>query len=65
MMSEHLMQRVEALAYDRSALLLRLKDMTRICEAVRYTSGLGKHQWERVEAAKKLIAEIEAAKPAA
>jgi len=64
-MSEHLMQRIETLAYDRGALLVRLKDLTRICEAVRLTSGLGKHQWERVEAAKRLVAEIEAAKPIA
>lgn len=29
-------------------------DLVRICEAVRYTSGLGRHQWERVEKARAL-----------
>ena len=64
-LSEHRMQRIETLADANATLLYRLKDVTRICEAVRFTSGLGKHQWERVEAAKRLIAEIEAAKPTA
>lgn len=35
-------------------LVAALKDICRICEAVRYTAGLGRHQWERVEKARAL-----------
>ena len=62
--NEHLMQRIEALAETNARLLVRLQDVTRICDAVRYTAGLGKHQQERVESAKALIKEIEAEKEA-
>lgn len=55
------LDRIEQLSCDRTKLLLRLKDLTRICDAVRYTAGLGKGQLERIEAAKKLISEIEEA----
>ena len=35
--------------------------LLRIIEAVRYTAGLGKHQMERVERAKKAIASVRSA----
>ena len=37
-------------------LLASLQDVVRICEAMRYTAGLGKNQVERIEKAKALIA---------
>ena len=36
-----------------------ITDLARMLEAVRYTSGLGKHQWERVERARKVAAEAD------
>ena len=36
-----------------------ITDLARMLEAVRYTSGLGKQQWERVERARKVAAEAE------
>ncbi|TDR34698.1 hypothetical protein [Aquamicrobium defluvii] len=53
------LDRIEQLSCDRTILLLRLKDLTRICDAVRLSAGLGKHQVERLEAAKKLISDLE------
>lgn len=40
-------------------LLVSLKSVTRICEAMRYTAGLGKTQMERIEKAKAVIAKAE------
>lgn len=48
------------LEHERQAskkLLDSLQEVVRICEAVRYTTGLGKNQLERVERAKAAIAE--------
>jgi hypothetical protein len=59
-MNEHLMQRVEALAGENALLLLRLKDTTRMLEAVRYTAGLHGNQIDRLKLAQAVIAEIEA-----
>ena len=36
-----------------------ITDLARMLEAVRYTAGLGKHQWDRVERACKVAAEAE------
>lgn len=36
-----------------------LVDVARICEAVRYTSGLSRNQWERVEKARKVAADAD------
>ena len=38
-------------------LLTSLQEVVRICEALRYTAGLGKNQVERIERAKAAIAE--------
>ena len=45
---------IERLEDREVELVAALKDVCRICEAVRYTAGLGKHQWERVEKARAL-----------
>lgn len=37
-------------------LLASLQEVIRICEAMRYTAGLGRNQLERIERAKALIA---------
>jgi hypothetical protein len=49
---------------ERTKLQLRLgdtihaiNDLARMLEAVRYQSGLGKSQWQRVERARKVAAE--------
>jgi hypothetical protein len=34
-------------------------DLARMLESVRYQSGLGKNQWERVERARKVAAEAD------
>lgn len=47
----HVIEQLEAREAELSA---ALKDICRICEAVRYTAGLGRHQWERVEKARAL-----------
>jgi hypothetical protein len=39
------------------ALLNSLEEVVRICEAMRYTVGLGKNQLERIERAKAVVAE--------
>lgn len=36
-----------------------ITDLARMLEAVRYTAGLGKHQWDRVERARKVAAEAD------
>lgn len=36
-------------------------DLARMCEAVRYSAGLGKHQWERVEKARAIAAKADEA----
>lgn len=36
-----------------------ITDLARMLEAVRYQSGLGKNQWERVERARKVAAEAD------
>ena len=38
-----------------------LKDLARLCEAVRYSVGLGKSQLDRIEKAKSIIAKVESA----
>ena len=50
-------ERIEKLAGDKAQLRARLGDVIRICEAVRYTAGLGKGQVERLERAKAIYAE--------
>lgn len=35
-----------------------LSDVVRICEALRYTAGLGKNQLERIEHAKTALVEV-------
>jgi hypothetical protein len=47
-------------AMDRGEVLDCLKGLVRYCEAVRYTAGMGEHQLKRLEAAKALIAKLEA-----
>lgn len=58
--------RIFDLTYERTRLQLRLgdtiraiNDLARICEALRYTSGLGKRQMERVEKALAVADEAE------
>jgi uncharacterized membrane protein YjjP (DUF1212 family) len=34
-----------------------LSEVVRICEALRYSAGLGKNQLERIDRAKKILAE--------
>lgn len=41
------------------ASLRAIADLARMLEAVRYTAGLGKGQWERVERARKVAADAE------
>lgn len=41
------------------AALRSITDLTRMLEAIRYQSGLGKQQWERVERARKIEEEAE------
>lgn len=60
--------RIDRLAGDKTALELRLGeaigsilDLARMCEAVRYTSGLGKNQWDRVEKARAVAAKADEA----
>jgi len=36
-------------------------DLARICEAVRHSSGLEKHQWERIEKARAIAAKADEA----
>jgi hypothetical protein len=36
-----------------------ISDLARMLEAVRYTAGLGKNQWERVERARKVAADAD------
>ena len=40
------------------SLLTSLQEAIRICEAMRYTAGLGKNQLERIERAKATINEV-------
>jgi hypothetical protein len=51
------------LEQERASLALKildsLKSLVTICEAVRFSVGLGKNQLERIERAKKLIREAE------
>jgi len=58
--------RIYDLTYERTKLELRLgdtiraiNDLARMLEAVRYTSGLGKKQMERVEKARAVADEAE------
>lgn len=60
-------ERREALADDRAVLAVHLewaiaaiRDVTRICEAVRYTNGLGQGQWDRVTEARSVADKAEA-----
>lgn len=60
--------RIARLAGDKTVLELRLGetigsilDLARMCEAVRYTSGLGRSQWERVEKARAVAAKADEA----
>jgi len=62
------LERIESLSGDKTLLELRLSeavvainDLARMLEAVRYTSGLGKSQWERVEKARKIAKQADAA----
>lgn len=59
------MSKTETLIYQNTLLLHRLKDTTRMLEAVRYTSGLSGSQIDRLKLAQDLIAEIEAEELAA
>lgn len=58
--------RIDRLTADKTTLELRLGDTTgaildlaRMLEAVRYSSGLGKKQWERVEKARAVAAKAD------
>lgn len=42
-------------------MLRSLKDIVRICEAIRYTVGLGKGQLDRIDRAKAIIKRAEEA----
>lgn len=62
------LERIGQLAGDKTTLELRLGDaigsiqeLARICEAVRYTAGLGKSQWDRVEKARAVAAKADEA----
>lgn len=62
------LDRITKLSHQRTVLDMRLceavsaiTDLARLCEAVRYTSGLGKGQWERVEKARAIAAKAQAA----
>ena len=41
------------------AALRSIEGLTRMLEAVRFQSGLGKRQWERVERARQVVADAE------
>lgn len=60
--------RIERLSHDKAQLESRLGetidallDLARICDAVRYSAGLGKGQLERVEKARTIAAKADAA----
>lgn len=53
------MNKVETLIFQKERLLHRLKDVTRMLEAVRLDAGLSDQQIDRLHLAKSLIAEVE------